>query len=597
MSARWRLFLTAVLLIVVPAGLLAGFFRDRLIRQVRDQVCRDLHRELTRTVDSPLRAAADNGETLIRLASAAVEDNQLRLALVGGRDDLLPTLRDHAGQIGLTTPLDVLQLMDADGRILSSAHYRNEFGRLEPDLLTALAASDFSPQRRWSDREWLQLHGDVAAEPDPGNQVSVFRSAFAIEQTPQGRFLALLTRQDFTLGGQTFSWVGGVRADSIEGFDEAITIVTADTSLLATVPGRGFDPKDPASITAWGQRTDHFWETRDVPVILAGQSRPGLLLAHRSGRSLHQQLARIDTLVAATLLSALAGAFVLAIVVSSRLARPLADLAGRANQVDLDHPASDFVTDRHDEVGQLARVLDAMVTRLRESARGLAEAERRATLGELSRQVNHDLRNGITPVRNILRHLSETASRSPDQLAAVFQSRLPTLDTSLGYLEDLATRYARLAPHSHREACDLATIARETTSASADDIEVVDHGAPQVMADPVSMRRIIDNLVRNAREAAMSGNTRIAVTVSHHDDPDLGRQALLVVRDHGIGMPPEVLDRVFEDFFTTKDGGTGLGLSNVRRLAGDAGGRLEIESTPGAGTTVTITFPAAETDA
>ena len=86
-------------------------------------------------------------------------------------------------------------------------------------------------------------------------------------------------------------------------------------------------------------------------------------------------------------------------------------------------PSADFPTRRRDEVGKLARVLNAMVGRLRDGARRLADAEHRATLGEVARQVNHDLRNGITPVRNVLRHLGETAEREPDRLVDVFIRR------------------------------------------------------------------------------------------------------------------------------------------------------------------------------
>jgi len=123
-----------------------------------------------------------------------------------------------------------------------------------------------------------------------------------------------------------------------------------------------------------------------------------------------------------------------------------------------------------------------------------------------------------------------------------------------------------------------------------------DPDAPRVMADPVSLRRILGNLVRNALEALPDGRGRVGIEVAVDHDPDLGPQCVLTVTDDGVGMPPEVRDHVLEDFFTTKAGGSGLGLSNVRRLAGDAGGRIAITSEPGHGTTITITFPGAENE-
>jgi signal transduction histidine kinase len=241
-------------------------------------------------------------------------------------------------------------------------------------------------------------------------------------------------------------------------------------------------------------------------------------------------------------------------------------------------------------------VLNAMVGRLRDGARRLADAESRATLGDVARQVNHDLRNGITPVRNVVRHLGETAERDPGALADVFTSRRGTLESSLAYLEELAGRYARLAPDRRPQRCSLVDIAREAAAAHGDVQTRLDPAAPDVLADPVSLRRIIENLLRNARQALPEGRGSVAVGVARAHDRDLGPRCVLTVTDDGEGMTAEVQARIFEDFYTTRSGGTGLGLSNVRRLAGDAGGHLQVDSAPGRGTTITITFPAAEAD-
>ncbi len=593
MSTRWRIFLAAVLLIVVPAGLLAGFFRDRLAGQVRDRIAWDVHQDLRRTLDAPVTMAADTRLILSRLARAASGDNQLRLVLVGGRDDLKPYLRDYAQQVALTTRLDVLQLMDDQGRILSSAHYRNEFDRREPALLELLDDTTIPPRPPWRSRE-LSDTDEVSA--DPPTPFADPRAAFLVDHDPAGSFLALVGRFDFTLGGRIFHWVGGQRLDRHPLFREDTAVATRDSTLFWPALHTAFDPRDEDSLHAWGRHANRFWETSVVPLINDRQREEALLIATRPRHQLAEQLARIDQLVAAILAAALAGSFLLAAWLAGRLSRPLSDLADRADCIDLDEPGADFASTRTDEVGKLARVLDGMVTRLRDHARRLADAEHRATLGEVARQVNHDLRNGITPVRNVVRHLGEIADREPDRMADVFAGRASTLESSLTYLEDLAGQYARLAPERRRQRCDLGAIARETAAAMAPVTVEVQAGVPMVLADPLSLRRILGNLLRNAREALPEGRGTVTVTVSGDDDPDLGTQCVLAVRDDGMGMTTEIQARIFEDFYTTKDGGTGLGLSNVRRLAGDAGGRLQVDSVPNEGTTVTVTFPAAEAD-
>jgi len=346
-----------------------------------------------------------------------------------------------------------------------------------------------------------------------------------------------------------------------------------------------------------GAGTDFLVRTLTVPLIQQDQLLAATLVARVSLAPLRRVQRELDLTLAVALAAALGGAFGLAAWLSARLSRPLQDLARQAARVDLDNPAADLASERRDEVGQLARVLGTMLARLRDDARRLAAAEHRATLGEVARQVNHDLRNGLTPVRNVLRHLGEVAHDRPAELPAVFDQRRGTLEGSLAYLEELAGRYARLAPSSQRRRCDLGVIAREASLGAPEAVVTVDPAAPAVLADPVSLRRILDNLLRNAREALTSERGRINVEIQAARDPDLGPQCVLVVRDDGVGMPPDVLARVGEDFFTTRPDGTGLGLSNVRRLAGDAGGTLHLDSTPGAGTTVTITFPAAENEA
>ena len=258
--------------------------------------------------------------------------------------------------MALTTRLDVLQLMDDQGRILSSAHYRNEFDRREPALLDELADTSLPARPPWLARELLRAAVVAADSMPPFADPS---AAFVVDQDPTGAFLALVGRFDFTLGGREFHWVGGQRLDAHPLFASWTAVVTPDTSMLWPGLHGELDPRDESSLRAWGVGADLFWECRDVPVIVDQRRTPGLLVAARPREVLARQLASIDQLVTATLVAALAGSFLLAAWLAGRLSRPLADLAGRAARVDLDDPSADLATTRRDEVGELARVLDA----------------------------------------------------------------------------------------------------------------------------------------------------------------------------------------------------------------------------------------------
>jgi len=248
----------------------------------------------------------------------------------------------------------------------------------------------------------------------------------------------------------------------------------------------------------------------------------------------------------------------------------------------------EFRSDRNDEVGRLTRLLGEMTVRLRHGVARLRSAEQKATMGEMARQVNHDIRNGITPLRNVLQHLSQVSEQQPDQLPAVYRERRETLENGLVYLEDLATHYAKLSPGRAAEPCHLdgiiaAVLADPGTGHQARLVNAVPANLPPIMADPISLRRIFDNLVRNALESLPEGKGTVT---------NLGETRILVsVSDTGEGIAPTNLEAVFTDFFTTRKHGTGLGLSNVRRLIGDCGGNIRVQSELGRGTTFTLSFP------
>jgi two-component system C4-dicarboxylate transport sensor histidine kinase DctB len=114
---------------------------------------------------------------------------------------------------------------------------------------------------------------------------------------------------------------------------------------------------------------------------------------------------------------------------------------------------------------------------------------------------------------------------------------------------------------------------------------------PRVPADPLALRRVLENLVGNALDSLAGRSDGVVTLASEAVGPPDGRTIRLSVSDNGPGMTRAELDRAFDDFHTTKEGGTGLGLSIVRRLALDLGGALRIETAPGAGTRAILELP------
>jgi signal transduction histidine kinase len=181
--------------------------------------------------------------------------------------------------------------------------------------------------------------------------------------------------------------------------------------------------------------------------------------------------------------------------------------------------------------------------------------------------------------------------REPEQLPAVFGERRATLESSIGYLDTLARNYARLTPRTDRRSFDAGAVARDAArSASMDGVVVqarIADGLAPVLGDPVVLRRIVDNLLRNAIESLGSAGGAVSIDAARGANGGVR----IVVADTGRGMSEVELAHAFDDFHTTKSGGTGLGLSVVRRLTADLQGDLRVESAPGRGTTFTIELP------
>jgi signal transduction histidine kinase len=573
MSLRTRLLLAFAAIVLIPIALLAFGVRQEMSRRlsaeyqqrvdnVVDVIREDLDRE----------SAAIEGR-LASLERALQSDNQFRLAAVAGVETEHEYLLDYAGAAQRLTGLSMLQVQDDDDRIISSGHFRNEHGRVEPGLTRALQATR-------------------------GAALMTVRGA-------EGEFLALVRPHPFTLGGRRFALVGGVAID--EAF---LARLARDRAIVVSLQAPGAQPVSvPATPIATG---DAAVGELQLPLVRSG---PGGAPEVASARlQVTQSLTSLRTLVrsadswflvtgAATVLVAL----LLAVWVSSRISGPLEALAEKTAVLDLDRLDVDF-DPGPDEVGRLSRLLGDLAARLRTSTARVREAERRATVGEIARQINHDVKNGLIPLRNVMRHLSQVERDQPETLATVFAERRHTVDSSLAYLETLATSYQKLSPPLVRRECDLNVLITDVVRAASgpdvaaglqtgrpdDRVEFETDLAnlPRVVGDPVAFRRILENLLANAVDSLEAAPRRIIVSTRVVDRDDDLPAIRLTVADTGRGMPAGETARIFEDFYTTKEKGTGLGLSIVRRLVTDLHGSIAVDSEPGRGTRITIDIPA-----
>jgi signal transduction histidine kinase len=554
MTFRTRVLLAFVPVVLVPLLVFGLGVR----RAVRDRIAAQYRRRVDALVAVIRNDFAERsrsiGDRLAALKAAATDDNRLRAAAVQTADRQY--LLDYAGTAMRLGGLDMLQIQDGAGRIVSSGQFRQEFDRLEPALPRLVASA-------------------------PGGV------ALVEARTAEGKFLALVRVDSLRLAGQQWTLVGGTTVDaaSLAGLARDTTLrVALELSGAAAAP-----PPAPA-----GAASDTVVGELQVPFVGSDSARlaPARIVVTAPLTALAEVRRSVDFWFLVAALATLAVAVVVGGWLASRVTQPLADLAGAAAAVDLERLEAAFASDRPDEIGALTRLLGEMTARLRAGAARLREIERRAAMGDLARQVNHDIKNGLAPLRNVLRHLAEVARDAPSRLPAVFAERQETLESSLAYLETLAANYARLYPETRVGLCEVNAVVRETLRLVAPPVgitlgaELVE-GLPRVRADTLVLRRILENLVRNAVEAMDGRGGAVTVRTERLD----GARLRITVVDQGKGMSQQELARAFDDFYTTKPGGTGLGLSIVRRLVLDLSGSLKVETEPGQGTRVIIELP------
>ena len=330
------------------------------------------------------------------------------------------------------------------------------------------------------------------------------------------------------------------------------------------------------------------------------------------------QVARNESVPRAMLIASaviLAGVGVVGLLVG-RMTRPVHRLTERMELVAAgDLTARMDSPDRpgRDEFDKMAVAFNSMLESLREKReleRQIFRAERLSSMGTLAAGVAHDIRNPLNTIGLTLGHLGEQFAPEGEEHRRRFQAHLDDVRGELDRLNDLVKDFLSLAhpDRGEKTPCDLAELVEDTTRLFRKEAESKDVAVeldladvPPVVVHPQQIRGAITNVVVNALASMeeSGGHLQVGLAVrtaggvssySALASSDQAREVVLSVRDTGVGIEPEDLERVFLPYFTTREDGTGLGLPVARTAVEANGGRLEITSRAGAGTTVELIF-------
>ncbi len=282
--------------------------------------------------------------------------------------------------------------------------------------------------------------------------------------------------------------------------------------------------------------------------------------------------------------------FVVALMYYRKATQPLAILEKSFAELKLETENAPIAYKGNDEIGQLVKVYNQKVLELRELIARLAQSEREKAWREMAKQVAHEIKNPLTPMKLNTQMFLKRLEKSPDDLeerAKEFcESMVQQIDT-LTNIANTFSQYARVA-QSHPEMIDLLealTKCKDFFKESSSTEFSVSGESASVWFDKDQLTRVLNNLVTNAQQAFKEQeNNQISFVISETEN-----QVKLTIKDNGPGIPEDIQGKIFHPYFTTKSTGTGIGLSMVKQMMEHHGGEISFESSS-AGTTFTLLF-------
>lgn len=284
-------------------------------------------------------------------------------------------------------------------------------------------------------------------------------------------------------------------------------------------------------------------------------------------------------------------ASIIAIFVAKSVTKPLLLLNQKLSALRLGKRNELISWGRDDEMGTLIKNYNLMVRQLEDSAELLAKTERDNAWREMAKQVAHEIKNPLTPMKMYIQHLEKAVKQQPERAHEISKKISQTLLEQVENLTQIADSFSNFAelPQSANEKLELNKVVEMVHNLfrKRDDMDIV-LSEPidpiYVYADKNQLIRILNNLVKNATESIpQERRGEISLFLTEKND-----KALIEVRDNGTGIPADMYDKIFQPKFTTKDSGSGLGLAIAQNMIESMNGRLYFRSKLGEGTSFFI---------
>lgn len=288
-------------------------------------------------------------------------------------------------------------------------------------------------------------------------------------------------------------------------------------------------------------------------------------------------------------------ALVLAVVISNQISKPLELIRERIRKVDISSHNEPIKYDSEDELGQLVNEYNRMVIELADSAEKLARSQRESAWREMAKQIAHEIKNPLTPMKLSIQHLVRAKKDGGEDWDAMFQKFSVSLIDQINTLSNIATEFSNFAK------MPVTSVVSVNMNSVIDEVITLFSGYSNIKlsyingcgsnttvdGDREQLFRVFVNLVKNAVQSIDKGKKgEIAIKLSCSQ-----KWVIVAIEDNGKGIPDDVQPKLFSPNFTTKSGGMGLGLAIVKGIIENTGGRIWFETELGVGTKFFIELP------
>lgn len=285
---------------------------------------------------------------------------------------------------------------------------------------------------------------------------------------------------------------------------------------------------------------------------------------------------------------------VIALFITNRITGSFALISDKIKEVSLGGKNEEIPWNRNDEIGELVREYNKMVGKLDESATALAKSEREGAWREMARQVAHEIKNPLTPMKLSIQYLQKAIDSNQPNVKELSTNVAKTLVEQIDHLSKIAFDFSQFANigNTNEENFDLHDVLYSLKDLYQSNPQVAfKWNSVQekiiVHADRTQMNRLFTNLLANAVEAC-NDKSECKIAVDEMRENGIVRVS---ISDNGDGIPNEMQSKIFVPNFTTKTSGTGLGLAMCKGIAEQAKGKIWFDTEVGKGTTFHVELP------